>query len=567
MGPMRYEIARQNPHRERALFVRDPHCDTVFCINRRVGPERGGSAGIEQEVALVIGNGSYPTSPVGTAVADAKAIAELLKAGGFDVVYAQDARRADLDSAIEQFSRKLERGATAVVYFAGHAIQNQDRNFLIPVDATIASDADLRSNTVDVDLILDPLIVARPRGSVVLLDAASKNPWQQKVSARGSGLANVSPIEGITQAYPAAPGQIVEDQKGPEGLFASEFIRTAKAPDRTFKEAFRLTRAAVAKASRNKEVPWETSLNTADFVVTPHAAPAEIASRAISRLGPSDAVEQGFWDTIKNSDSAANFQAYLDAYPNGPFASAARQRLQSMGALSSPAKPPVVANASASTIRDCPQCPELVLIPSGSFSMGSTEVFSFEGPIHRVSIGRPFYIGRYEVTFEEWDACVNDRGCTYRPDDAGAGRGRRPSRMWIGTMQKPMLPGCRRKPERPIDCQRKANGSTPRGRRPPQPIPGGDRWTRTGQTAPVHQSAAFQRDRSRLVQAECVRRLRHGRQCRGVGRGLLERGVSRGAGRRLGLGQTRMPRTSHSWRLLQQRRKIFAVRCAVQVRL
>jgi formylglycine-generating enzyme required for sulfatase activity len=58
--------------------------------------------------------------------------------------------------------------------------------------------------------------------------------------------------------------------------------------------------------------------------------------------------------------------------------------------------------------------------------MGSTEVFSFEGPVHRVTIGKPFYIGRYEVTFDEWDACVNDRGCTYRPDDGGAGRGRRP---------------------------------------------------------------------------------------------------------------------------------------------
>jgi formylglycine-generating enzyme required for sulfatase activity len=116
----------------------------------------------------------------------------------------------------------------------------------------------------------------------------------------------------------------------------------------------------------------------------------------------------------------------LDAYPNGPFASAARERLQNMGALSSPTKPPAIASALPSTIRDCPQCPELVLIPAGSFNMGSTEVFSFEGPVHRVSIGKPFYIGRYEVTFEEWDACVNDRGCTYRPDDAGAGRGRRP---------------------------------------------------------------------------------------------------------------------------------------------
>ncbi|HEX7565123.1 MAG TPA: SUMF1/EgtB/PvdO family nonheme iron enzyme [Bradyrhizobium sp.] len=390
------------------------------------GEDAGRAPDSGKRVALVIGNGAYPVSPVATALADARAIAELLKDGGFDVVYAQDARHADLNSAIEQFSRKLERGATAVVYFAGHAIQNQDRNFLVPVDATIASDADLRSSTVDVDLILDPLIVARPRGSVVILDAARKNPWQQKVSARAKGLANVTPIEGITQAYPAAPGQIVEDNKGPVALFASEFIKAAKAPDRTFKEAFNQTRAAVMRASHNKQVPWETSLNTADFVIAPHVAPAEIASRAVSRLGPSDPVEQGYWNTIKNSDNPANFQAYLDAYPNGPFASVARERLQSMGALNGPAKPTAVANAPASTIRDCPQCPELVLIPSGSFNMGSTDVFSFEGPVHRVSIGKSFYIGRYEVTFDEWDACVNDRGCTYRPDDAGAGRGLRP---------------------------------------------------------------------------------------------------------------------------------------------
>ncbi|WGD56339.1 SUMF1/EgtB/PvdO family nonheme iron enzyme [Bradyrhizobium sp. CB1650] len=379
-----------------------------------------------KRVALVVGNGSYPLSPVRTAVADAKAIAELLKAGGFDVIYAQDAGHADLDSAIKQFSQKLERGSTAVVYFAGHAIQYEDRNLLVPVDGAIASDADIRSNTVDVDLILDPLIVSRPRGSVVILDAARKNPWQQKTSVRTTGLASVGPIQGITQAYPASPGQVVEDQKGPVGLFAGEFAKAAKVPDRTLKEAFRQTRAAVAKETRNKQVPWETSLDTVDFVVMQRAEPTDMASRAVSRLGPSDAVEQGFWDTIKGGDSAADFQAYLDAYPNGPYASQARSHLQRLGALSSPAKPQTAPNTPPPTIRDCPQCPELVLIPSGSFNMGSTEVFPFEGPVHQVSIRKPFYMGRYEVTYEEWDACVMDRGCTYRPDDAGAGRGRRP---------------------------------------------------------------------------------------------------------------------------------------------
>ena len=373
----------------------------------------------KKRIALVIGNASYALSPISTAQADAKAIAELLRNGGFDVVYAENARRIEMELAIKEFSQKLERGATSVVYFSGYAIQNQDRNFLMPIDARISSDADVRSVAIDVDLILDPLIVARPSGAVIILDAARKSPWLEKTSGRSVGLANLTPIQGIIQAYPSAPGQIVGDQAS--SLFANEFIKAAKVPDRTFKEAFRQTRAAVAKVSRNQQVPWETSVGSVDFSITPRAE--LVASRAVSSLGTADPVELGFWETIKNSDSAANFQAYLDAYPNGTFAAAARAHLQGMPS-NSPAKP--LADVPTNTLRDCPQCPELVLIPPGSFNMGSTEVFDFEGPVHQVSIRRAFYLGRYEVTYDEWDACVVDRGCKYRPDDAGAGRGRRP---------------------------------------------------------------------------------------------------------------------------------------------
>ena len=76
-------------------------------------------------------------------------------------------------------------------------------------------------------------------------------------------------------------------------------------------------------------------------------------------------------------------------------------------------------------LRDCAECPEMALIPAGTFMMGS-EQFPFEGPVHRVHITKPFYIGRREVTFDEWDACVDDGGCEYRPDDRGIGRGMRP---------------------------------------------------------------------------------------------------------------------------------------------
>jgi formylglycine-generating enzyme required for sulfatase activity len=372
-----------------------------------------------KRVALVIGNGSYPLSAVDTAPADAKAIAELLGNGGFEVVHVENARRIEMESAIKEFSKKLERGAVAVVYFSGYAIPNQDRNFLIPVDAKISSDDDVRSNAIDVDLILDPLIVARLSGSVVILDAARKTPWQEKTGARSAGLANLMPIQGIIQVYPSGPGQIVGDQAS--SLFAKELVNTAKVPDRTFKEAFQKTRAAVAKASHNRQVPWETSGGSVDFVITPRAE--LVKSHGVSPLGSADPVELGFWETIKDSDSPANFEAYLDAYPSGRFASAARARLLDI-ASNKPAKP--LADAPTSIIRDCLQCPELVFIPSGSFKMGSTEVYDFEGPVHQVSIPKGFYLGRYEVTYDEWDACVADRGCKFRPDDAGAGRGRRP---------------------------------------------------------------------------------------------------------------------------------------------
>ena len=137
-----------------------------------------------RRVALVIGNGAYPQSPVASAPGDARAFADVLREGGFDVVYAENARRPEMEAAVGAFTKKLGWGVTAVVYFGGHAIRYQDRNFLLAVDLKIANEADIRAEGIDIDLILDPLIVSRPAGCVVILDAARKNPWQQAISPR-----------------------------------------------------------------------------------------------------------------------------------------------------------------------------------------------------------------------------------------------------------------------------------------------------------------------------------------------------------------------------------------------
>jgi formylglycine-generating enzyme required for sulfatase activity len=379
-----------------------------------------------RRAALVIGNGSYPQAPVASAPGDARAFADVLRDGGFDVVYAENAKRIEIEAAIGAFTNKLGWGVTAVVYYGGHAVQYQDRNFLLAIDSKITTEADVRTEGIDIDLILDPLIVSRPSGCVVILDAARKNPWQQVISARLGGLSIQPPIVGVTVIYPVAPGDVVGDAPREANLFAVELVKSAKVQGLSFKEVFRRVRTSVAQATRDRQVPWESSPSPEGLVISSTSKPVRAA----------DPLESGFWETIKGSGSAADFKAYLDSYPDGPFAAMARTRLQQIEAKNvtkpavaaqTPAAPQPAPVAPQSTIQDCPQCPEMLLIQAGAFEMGSSEMFDFEAPVHHVSIRKAFYIGRREVTFEEWDACFAEAGCKQKPDDRSLGRGRRPA--------------------------------------------------------------------------------------------------------------------------------------------
>lgn len=173
----------------------------------------------------------------------------------------------------------------------------------------------------------------------------------------------------------------------------------------------------------------------------------------------SNSLEVRFWNDIKDRDAVRDFQIYLEAYPDGQFVNEARERLRQLqGGAAAPAPPrspetsqkpppappppsksldirpapvpaPVPASApppAAGVVKDCQTCPPLVMIPAGTFNMGSTELFPFEAPVHRVTIAAPFHIGQREVTLAEWDACVADKGCAYSPPDKGADRAATP---------------------------------------------------------------------------------------------------------------------------------------------
>jgi formylglycine-generating enzyme required for sulfatase activity len=397
-------------------------------------------------IALIIANGAYPKAALPNALSEARALADVLRQSDFEVVLAENANRADMDKAISAFSTKLQRGGLAVVYYAGHAVQFRNRNFLVPVDADLASTNDVAVEAVDLDLILDPLIVARPTSAVVVLDASRSNPWQATLGPRARGLAGVEPIQGIAVALAASPGRVVADSGRSVSPFAAEFLKAVKVPGLDMDAALRRTKESVAKLTRGEQQVWLSAPVPAGLVVTDR--PTTVANtdtrRTISPTGPqtqpdqrpkdqSEVYELAFWESIRSSENAAEYRAYLEAYPQGRFAALARAREQTL--ISRQAMqdikptPPDASRGNQplpATLRDCDRCPELVLIPAGTFDMGSDEVFEFEKPVHQVTIRKPFYIGKREVTFEEWDACADEGGCGYRPSDRGRGRGKRP---------------------------------------------------------------------------------------------------------------------------------------------
>ena len=378
-------------------------------------------------VALVIANEAYPEAPIGGAAQQGRVVAQVLSAGGFDVVAVENADRNALRQAIATFAGKLRRGAQVVVFYSGHAIQRRNRNFLL-------STQNGAGGAVDLDEIVDPLIVSRPASALLFVDAGRENPWQGKAK----GLLPLEPMEGIAVLFPAAPGKTLPG--GPDRAVEA-WLKAIRTPGLEMVLALKQVRDTVSRKTRRRQQIWLSAEPPKGLVVTPVFQPVAIAQGSRAVIPPPQtpgatqdaAYDLAFWESIRDSRNAAEYRAYLDAFPTGRFASLARAREQEYrGGPAAPASaavavvtPPASPQPAGAPPRDCAGCPELVAIPAGSFQMGSNDLYQFEKPVHPVNI-RGFYLGAREVTFEEWDLCIDQGGCNYRPDDRGLGRGKRP---------------------------------------------------------------------------------------------------------------------------------------------
>lgn len=222
---------------------------------------------VEKRVALVIGNGAYPGSPLSNPTNDAKDMASSLRRLGFSVIELVNANQKEMQRAISKFGESLNKDTVALFYYAGHGMQVRGKNYLIPIDAQIASENSVRLESVDVDGLLDQLTVSDL--NLVILDACRNNPFERKFRAlAGAGLAQMDAPKGTMIAYATAPGKTASDGEGRNGQFTGELLRQMHTPGLTIEQVFKNVRREVTKATRDNQTPWESSSLTGDFYFT-----------------------------------------------------------------------------------------------------------------------------------------------------------------------------------------------------------------------------------------------------------------------------------------------------------
>jgi lipoprotein NlpI len=284
----------------------------------------------EPRIALVIGNSNYggELGQLPNPANDARLMAKTLKAIGFTVIEAENADQPQMKRVIQDFGGKLAEsggGATGLFFYAGHGLQVGGTNYLIPVRANIENERDVDIEAVAVDVVMKQMGFAGSAVNIVILDACRNNPLSRGFRAVTRGLADPSVRpEGSFIAYSTAPGDVAEDGNGGNSPFTAALAAAMTKPGASINDVFQEVRGQVRAATNRKQIPWDSSSLTAPFYFVPAAVTPPVGAVTTDP----QAIELAFWNDVKDSNSAEDYQAYLDKFPDGAFAPLAKLRLK-----------------------------------------------------------------------------------------------------------------------------------------------------------------------------------------------------------------------------------------------
>ncbi len=222
----------------------------------------------EPRIALVIGNSQYISGALSNPGNDAKLIGDTLTKLGFDVVLRREADQLTMKRAIEDFGARLTKAgpnAVGLFYYAGHGVQLNGRNYLIPTTAHIEREGDMDIEAVSADWVLEQMQYAQSHVNIVILDACRNNPFKRSMRSMDRGLAVMNAPKGTVIAYSTAPGEVAADGDGRDSPYSSALASAMLKSQDVVEEIFKHVRVSVLDATGGKQTPWEASSLTGDF--------------------------------------------------------------------------------------------------------------------------------------------------------------------------------------------------------------------------------------------------------------------------------------------------------------
>ncbi len=321
----------------------------------RPGAARAG----EKRLALVIGNGAYKKAkPLANPGNDAADMAKALSEVGFEVLSGTDLDKRRMEILIRDFGNKLAAsGGVGLFYYAGHGVQVGGENYLVPTDADIPEEDEVAYSAVPVSLVLSKMASAKNDLNIVILDACRDNPfarsWRRyRSGGSNDGLAKISPPTGTLVLYATEPGKVASDGTARNGLFTEALLKQIRRPGLEYDQMVKTVSADVWQRSDRQQLPWKEGNTLRDFYFAP-----------------------------------AGTSAVRDPAPASPTTTGA---------------------VTPGTVRKNSIGMELVWIPPGEFMMGSENGHADEKPVRRITIGKGFWMGKYEVTQGQWQALMGD---------------------------------------------------------------------------------------------------------------------------------------------------------------
>lgn len=233
-----------------------------------------------ERYALVIGNAKYPDAeaPLKEPINDARDIAEELKRDGFNVDIGENLTGEQMRRAFERLYGKIKPGSVALIFFSGFGVQSSRQSYMIPVDAQIWTEPDVRRDGFSLETVLGEINSRGAGVKIALIDASRRNPFERRFRSFSAGLAPVIAPNGTLVMYSAALSSVVSDNGSDRSLFVKELLKEIRTPDLMAEETLNRTRVGVTRASRQEQVPWISSSLAEDFSFIPSGSGPRPAS-------------------------------------------------------------------------------------------------------------------------------------------------------------------------------------------------------------------------------------------------------------------------------------------------